>query len=535
MRRFWALLLLLLLSLCPVTGRGTPEPRDVSEPPRISLEREKTFTIAMLESTDELFLDPARATDANSLVVLDGLFEGLFSFHPETGDPIPALAQQVEVSNDGLTWVFTIRENSYFSNGDPITAKSIVDSWLWLLWQSRDEDGKTYLVSMLDPVLGVEAFRKGELSTPPTGITAIDSRTIELRLRKAAPYLPSLLSTLPFSAIHPSLRNGEELMDPTDIISSGPYHIAEYSPSSILLEKHPWYADHESVPSDYIVFDFLGQTEIVEAFKNREIHWSLAYIPRDALHHAQDLRISAEYSSGFFYFSAKGNPYEDPKVRKALSLLVPWNEIRANSRHIFPTARLIPEHPDPLSDPVTRFNDPIEKAFDLLLEAGYPYGASLPPLHMAIHRGSQVEESAQYIADIWSRHLGITVILDIVPLSMYARYPELSPYDFSFITWIGDFHDPFTFLHLWSGDSGYNLGNLRDESYDQLLSRAMDTAQSTEGRTELARVAETYLLEHALVFPLYHGFSTNIILSDSVLGWYDNTLNIHPVKHLGVR
>src|SRR5690554_1055327 len=534
MRKFGALVVCILLTLSPLIGRGAPEEQPVPEPIGFVSDTERTFTIGMLESEDQLLLDPVRATDTNSLLVLDGLFEGLFSFHPETGDPIPALAEKVAVSDDGLTWTFTLRENSRFSNGDPITAESVVDSWLWLLGQSQSGEGKSYLSSMMDSIRGVPKFRTGETDTPPEGIVLIDSHTIELRLLTPAPYLPSLLSTLPFSVIHHSLRNGETI-SPAEIISSGPFHIVSLSDSSILLEKHQWYVQHQAVPSDYIDFRIMSQAQITEAYRNREIHWSLAFISQDALINPQDLRIAPEYSTGFFYFSAESGPYADPSVRKAMSLLIPWDEIRNTSGHLFPTAQLLPGHVEPGSSPLTDPEDPVSEAFALLLAAGYPYGAGLPPLHMAVHRGSQVEESAQRIADAWSRHLGITVVLDVVPLGMYARYPELSPYDFSFITWIGDFRDPFTFLHLWSSDSGYNLGKFRDSTYDDLLVGSMRVAQSSEKRTELARIAEEYLLEQALVFPLFHGFSINIIQSDAVTGWYDNILNIHPVKHLGIK
>jgi len=510
----------------PLWAKGASE--EIQQPAYAPLERQNTFSIAILESEDELYLDPVRATDAASLLVLDGLFEGLFSLDPKTGNPIPALAKTFSSSEDGLHWTFELDKRARFSTGEPITAQTMVDSWFWLLENSRKGQGNTYLVSMLDCIEGVAAYRNGKGSKGSIGISVRGPLTIELALQSPAPYLPALLGTLPFSAIHPSLRNQAAVN--TDIIASGPYIIEKINDSEVLLAKHAWYRDYKAIPSDFIHFQCMDQMAIIEAYLKGSIHWSLAYIPPALLRQAQDLRITPEYSTGFYYFSSHKEVYRDARVRRALSLLIPWEQLRKESKQVFPSPFLIPSHErDNTTTPSSETN--LTEALHLLTEAGYPYGAGLPQLHIAVHRGSQVIDLAEKIADIWSKKLGITVVLDIVPLGMYSRYPSLSPYDFAFITWIGDFHDPFAFLHLWNSNSGYNLSQYDDESFDNLITLAM-SATDKEERDRFIDEAEEYLLAQSVVFPIYHGISTNIIDSKRVHGWYDNILNIHPVKHL---
>ena len=524
MKRFTLIVTTLIFSTI-LGASGVNE--GVLQPSYPPLESQNTFTIAMLASEDELYLNPAQATDTVSLLVLDGLFEGLFSLAPQTGEPIAALAKRFTTSQNGLHWTFYLDERGRFSNGEPITAQSIVDSWLWLLERSRDENDNTYLVSMLDCIEGVAAYRTGNGSKGAIGISVSDPLTIELTLQYPAPYLPALLGTLPFSAIHSSLRNSKET--PPKIIASGPYVIERIDTQEVKLAKHPWYRDYKAVPSDYIRFQFMDHLSLIEAYLEEEIHWSLAYIPRELLHDKEDLRITPEYSTGFYYFSTNEGAYSDPRIRRALELLIPWEDIRKESKQIFPSPFLVPNQKRTAK--TNSFQDNQSEALQLLTEAGYPYGAGLPQLHIAVHRGAQVIESAEKIADIWSKNLGITVVIDIVPLSMYSRYPNTSPYDFAFITWIGDFLDPFTFLHLFSGSSGYNLGQYHNKEYDSLLNLAM-AATTKEERNRLIEEAEDYLLSESVVFPLYHGITTNIINSKKVTGWYDNILNIHPVKHL---
>ncbi|WP_422480290.1 peptide ABC transporter substrate-binding protein [Pleomorphochaeta sp. DL1XJH-081] len=532
MKRFLLIPVLLLFFTVALFSRGTRETEPL--PSRAPLKQENTFSIALIESEDTIYLDPIRATDASSLMILDGLFEGLYSLDPKDGEPILALAKHATVSNDGLMWTFELKEDIRFSNGDPITAESIADSWIWLLEQSQKGTGNTYLISMLDCIEGVEQFRTGSATANKIGISTTDNpQTITLKLSSPAPYLPKLLSMLPLSAIHPTLWKDTGVIAPQDIISSGPYVVGSFEDKSIILEKHPWYSNYLEVPSDYVQFSFMDPKAIIDAYLDRKVHWALAYIPQEQLTHPDDMRISAQYSTGFYYFSAENGPYANPKIRRALDLLIPWDEIRVESRQLFPTDKLIPNGKVYEGKPDSNLGENELEAYALLAEEGFPYGAGLPPLHMAVHRGSQVIQSAERISEILTRKLGMTVVLDSVPLSTYSRYPELSPYELSFITWIGDFHDPFAFLYLFSGESGYNLGKLHDETFDRLLGMALK-AENVEERMRFTEAAESYLLENSLVFPLYHGFTINTIQSDRVTGWYANILDFHPIKYLGI-
>ncbi len=532
MKRYLVAFTLLLVSLCTVSGKGTRETESL--PSRSPLQEKNTFSIALLETDDSLYLDPIRATDANSLMILDGLFEGLYGLDPKSGEPELALAKSAQVSHDGLIWTYQLKEDIRYSNGDLITAQSIVSSWLWLLQLSRVGEGKTYLISMLDCIEGVSAYRNGEGALSKVGIFAADQQTIILHLETPAPYLPALLSMKPFAAIHESLRTEEALPAPEKMISSGPYVIDSIDESSVVLAKHAWYDDYEQIPSDYIRFTFLDTKEIIEAYLNQSIHWAQAFIPSQLLRNQQDMRISPLYSTGFYYFSADSGVYSNQRIRQALTLLIPWDEIRRESGQLFPTAQLIPHINKASNENTLSPYEAEDLSFSLLAQEGYPYGAGLPPIHIAVHRGAQVIESAERIADIWSKKLGITVVIDSVPLSTYSRYPELSPYDFSFITWIGDFYNPFAFLHLFSGDSGYNLGKYQDSTYDSLLNQAMVTYQQKEG-AQYIQAAQEYLLDSGTVIPIFHGFTINIIRTDAVTGWYDNILDYHPVKFLGIK
>lgn len=508
---------IILILAFPMIAKGAQEAlKSPNHPP---LDENSTFVIALNPSEDTLFLNPIEASDATSFLILEGLFEGLFSFDPKTSKPVAAIANSYTVSSDGLKWLFFLDKNARFSNGDLITASTFVDSWFYLLDQSGSIN--SYLVSLFESVSGLRDYLDAKSSRSDVGIKALSDHVLEIKLDHPSPYLAALLATAPFSAIHESFRKNKK----NQLISSGPYVISSMDEKSIILEKNKWYHDYDNVFSDYIKFVYYESLELIEAYLNKEIHWSLVYIPPQLLLNEHDLHIANEYSTGFYYFSSSEGPYSNAQIRKALVKLIPWDEIRKETAQIFLTDRLIPNS---FSFEFSGKADE-QSSYRILSEEGFPYGAGLPVLNMAVHRGAKIFESAQKIADIWSQKLGITVILDVVPLGMYSRYPSQSPYDFAFITWIGDIHDPFAFLNLFSSSSGYNLANYKDDYYDNLLSKAISTTDES-----FIEEAHQYILNEAVVIPIYHGITTNIVSTEIVRGWYDNILNIHPLKSLEV-
>ncbi len=534
LRLFKPVLIGLLLLVTATAMVHTAAAREKQSPPvRNQLNPEKTFVIVLEESDDPILFDVHIASDANSLLVLGGLYEGLYGFDPQSSLPRFALAEKAEISADGLQWTFTLRNSLRFSNGDSLSAQSIVDSWIWLLSQAEKREN-SFMASLLDVIKGAKAFRKGEINSSGVGIRATSPNTLVVQLVSPAPYLPSLLCNSAFAVIHPKNRQNGYINSPMNIISSGAFILSSISGTDYTLQKNPWYWDYENTFSDYIRIEFQSGLELVLDYLEEGIDWSQAYIPSNFLKRIEDLHLNPEYSTGFFYFSSPTGPYADPRVRKALSLLIPWDSARKLSEPIFPTNRIIPSFSPVQEEERDWEQNDYHKAMEYLQEAGFPRGENLPTLTMAIHRGSQLLETAHFIADIWSRELGITVVLDVVPLSIYSSIPSQSPYDFAYITWIGDFLDPFAFLNLWLSDSSYNLGNYDDNIYDSLIKDTFLSNNPTE-RMELIARAEKRLLTEAAVFPLSHGLSSNIVNTKRVFGWYDNPLNIHPLKYLGRR
>ena len=157
---------------------------------------QQEFVAALSSSVPEL--DAHKAYNADEAQILTALTEGLFSYDPYTLDPMPALASAWRVSENGLSWTFTIRNKAAFEDGTPITAQTFVDSWISLL--SRDEEAP--YASMFDCIEGAKAFRTGVSDEKPE-IHAVDDRTLYVRLVSPTSHFSQILCHHAFTALMP--------------------------------------------------------------------------------------------------------------------------------------------------------------------------------------------------------------------------------------------------------------------------------------------------------------------------------------------
>ena len=448
----------------------------------------ETLKVLIDPGEDDIILNPYTASDSNSIVIMLNLYEGLFEYDHTTSEAKPALVEKYSTSEDGLTWTFYLR-SAKFSDGAEITSKTFEDSWNYMIGGP--------LASNLDFV--------GRTDTGKLDIQTPEKNVLVVNLKYPVPYLPSLLCQPCLAAIK----------DTTSY--SGAYTLQSQSDELIKLRRNPYYWD--AVKTDFVDI-LIGEDNYKQEFLNGNIQWSMA-----ALSDASDYMVlSRLYATTFFYFSAKEGAYADENIRKALIDVIPWDIIRSVQGSLLESSSIVPE-----SGLQANISDDI---LWLLAAGGYPYGEkALPVINMAITRGAQNAQVAELIAELWSKTLGITVILNTVPLTVFASTPELNPYDFCTITWIGDYFDPMAFLQLFASDSSFNLANFSNEEYDSLLDAATNAADEVT-RKDLLLQAEQVLLDSGVVIPMSTAFATNFVRNDLISGWETNPLDIHPFKEI---
>ncbi len=477
-------------------------------------------------SDSDLELNPLYAYVVTEAQVLTGLHEGLVSYNPLTLEPVPGIARNWSASEDERTYTFDLRPDARYSNGDRVTAEDVRATWLALL-ELGDE---APYAGLFDIIEGARDYRRGDTDDSDTvGIRAPDDLTLEVELRRPAGHFVNMIAHHSFGVLHPDMRDRRDHNNPEEFIGNGAFVLAELTSDELVLEKNPEYWAQGAVESDRVVFErFSDSVEATDRYFAGDIDWNAGPIAFDMITDDRHLVVNSMFGTTFYYIRAEVEPWDDPRVRRALALLLPWDEIREEDAYFSPTHRLVPGIPDYPDVEGLREQDRGE-ALDLLEDAGYPDGDGLPDPLIRIPGGADAERIASIMADAWNT-VGLESQIETVPFPGYfdaAGEPEVTVGQFS---WIGDYSDPLTFLQLFTSDSNLNEAGFRNEDYDELIEQAIPLEGT--GRFERMAEAEQLLLESGTILPISHSAAFNLIDLDSVEGWFPNALDIHPVRYL---
>jgi ABC-type oligopeptide transport system substrate-binding subunit len=275
--------------------------------------------------------DPARARDIAGLKILMHLYEGLVMPDPRDAKAAPALAERWEISPDGKTYTFHLRE-ARWTNGDPVTAQDLVWSW------RRVVDPKTaslYAHRMYE-VAGAREIAQGKADPSTLGIRAVDDRTVEVRLVRRTPYFLDLMCLNIFYPVHRATveKHGPKAFtDPAVMVTNGPYRLAEwkFKERKVFVKNPSWRAAGE-VKLEKFVFIAVERAETAYTmYEGGQCHW-LFRIPPAVIDLPREDHVRNPYNGVYFYiYNIRKKPLDDVRVRRALGLVVDRAEI---CRHI---------------------------------------------------------------------------------------------------------------------------------------------------------------------------------------------------------
>ncbi len=482
--------------------------------------------IAIAISDSDLELNPLYAYVVTEAQVLTGLHEGLVSYNPLTLDPVPGIARNWSMSEDKRTYTFDLRRDARFSNGDRVTAGDVRATWLALLDLGEDAP----YAGLFDIIEGAREYRRGESDDPETvGVRTPDNLTLEVELRQPAGHFINMIAHHSFGVLHPDMLDSRDHNNPESFIGNGPFVLSELSSERLVLEKNSEYWAQAAVESDRIVFRRFGDSlEATDEYFHGDVDWNAGPIAFETIADDRHLVVNSMFGTTFYYIRAEKEPWDDRRVRRALALLLPWDEIRDEDAYFSPTHRLVPGIAGYPEVEGLRERDP-DEAMRLLEEAGYPEGEGLPDPLIRIPGGADAERISALMKEAWES-IDLETEVETVPFPAYFDAAGETGVTVGQFSWIGDYSDPLTFLQLFVSDSNLNEAGLDDAEYDALIDEAIPL-EGTE-RFERMAQAEQRLLESGTVLPVSHSAAFNLIDLDSVEGWFPNALDIHPVRYL---
>ncbi|MDR0451330.1 MAG: peptide ABC transporter substrate-binding protein, partial [Treponema sp.] len=352
----------------PESGPEPPPAPDFAEtrPPFIQDELTVTF------SGEDAELDFRKSFIASEAQLYTALYEGLFTYHPFTMEPVPGAAEKWEVSEDKKTWTFTIRSDARYWNGDPLRAEDFRAGWLSLIDPRRESPYS----SLFDVISGARDYRTGKEKNPAgVGIEVAGEKTLIVRLTTPASFFSAMLCHHSFGPVHPSMLEKEDWSQP---VSNGPFYLLERQRDRLILAKNDEYWDASQVKLSRLIIRYPEDGDEASALWNSgEARWISGDVNLDILTDRSGIQVNAMFATHYYFIRSAKNPWGDYRLRRALSLALPWERMREG--HFLPAKTLIYPIPGYPEVPGLETSDE-EEAARLLREAGYPGGAGLPEL-----------------------------------------------------------------------------------------------------------------------------------------------------------
>jgi peptide/nickel transport system substrate-binding protein/oligopeptide transport system substrate-binding protein len=534
LKRLFFTFCVLLLAACQSSPIQIPQEIGNSEfaEMRPGISNLDELTVAF--SKQEMELDFRNSYFASEAQVFTAIYEGLFSYHPLSLEPVPALAARWELSEDKTQWTFTLRRNARFSNGDPVRAEDFRAAWLSLLDPKRESPYSSFF----DVIEGARDYRNGIIKDADRiGIKAVDQRTLVVKLASPASFFPAMLCHHTFSPIHPSMLNRTDWSpynagkNWTPPVSNGPFQIISMDKESIVMQKSIQYWDNQRVALNKVTIKFTETGDLASHLWNSgEARWICGDVNTETLTDRSGIQVNVMFATHYYFIRSSEKPWNDYRVRRAMALVLPWDEIRGN--YYLPAETLIfPVAGYPEVEGISETN--IEEAQKLMSETGYTSGSSMPDIVIRLTPSREAERVGSLMANAWKEKLGMNVRVEVIPFERYFLSMKESGYTVGSSTWIGDFADPYAFLLMFRRDSNLNDPHLDDDEFEALIERSM----VEEGKTRMATLAEAekLLLDRGVVLPIYYSPALNIVDTGELDGWYPNALDIHPFKYLSFK
>jgi oligopeptide transport system substrate-binding protein len=481
-------------------------------------------------------LDPGLMSGQPDGRIARAIFEGLVTPDPQTLMPIPGVASDWELADDGVTHTFHLRPDAVWTNGERVTAYDFEWSWMRVL----HPDTPARYADLFYLIRNARAYKARELDDPAAvGIQALDDDTFRFVLESPTPYFLQLLTFYPFLPVHRATveRYGDAWTHPEHIVSNGPFRLAEHRQNDrFVLEKSEGYWDAENVRLDGVIAYSLDDlSTMLNMYRAGMTDWNPSgYLPAEYIpyvQHYEDYRAGPFLGSYFYSMVVTRPPFDDKRVRQALAFAIDRDEITRFVLHnsVAPWGRIVPEgfSQYPYPDPV-RF-DP-ERGRRLLAEAGYPGGEGFPSIEILFNTSEDHKKIAETIQAMWKQHLGITVKLLNQEWASYMRTTIDREYQVARRAWIGDYVDPNTFLAILRGGDGNNRTNWENVRYGEPVEQAAHELDA-EKRMQLLAAAEAIALEEMPFIPIY-SYRSREFVAPYVRGWHPTALDAHPLKYI---
>ncbi len=523
----FVLVVAVLLSLVACGVRPQPGPTQ--------LPGEGSETLVLVGGRyDPPTLDPALANDGQSSFVIRQIFSGLVSLDKQL-QVVPDLASDWRISTDGRVYTFTLRPEASFHNGRPVTAAD----FRYSLERACDPALGTALpcATYLNDIVGVPQKLAGQADRI-TGLQAPEDHLLVVTIDAPKSYfLAKLTYNTAYVVDRENVERGAGWTDHPN--GTGPFRLEEWQHNArlVLARNERYYGERPRLGQVVLLMGSSARSPL-SLYEQGKIDFTevgtsaVARLEYEGSPLAGELRVTPELSLDYVGFQVEMSPFDDAKVRQALTMAVDRAKIARvtfegrleQAQGILPPG--MPGYDETLQglpyDPA--------RARELLAQSRYGGAAGLPRIILYTSGGGL----APLLQEVWYEELGLAVELRQIEWADYLAGLDERGYQAFVLSWVADYPDPQNFLEvLFRYDSPSNHMAYFNPEVEDLLSRAA-VDQDLGRRLELYRQVERLVVADAAAIPIAHGV-TYSLTKPYVLGLDVTPMGVLDLRSISIR
>ncbi|MCP2239099.1 peptide ABC transporter substrate-binding protein [Thermoanaerobacterium thermosaccharolyticum] len=459
-------------------------------------------------------LDPQKAKDVVSIDILTEVLDGLTRYDKDGKiKPGSGLAKSWDISNDGLTYTFHLRDAKW-SDGNPITAQDFEYAWK----RALDPNTASQYAYQLFYIKGAEEYNSGKGSADQVAVKALDDKTLQVTLKAPTPQFLGLTSFVTYLPLEKSIyeKYGDKVgTDPDKLVYSGPFVISQWNhEQSITLKKNKDYWDSSSVKLQTVNFSMIKDNNtLVQNYDNNTL--DSIFVPGDYI---DKYKNSSEYSdkalatNWYVQFNTKSPVFKNADIRKAFTLAIDRKTFveQVTKDGSIPAEAVVPpgvpgyngDFRKEAGETYFKDND-VAQAKELLKKGMSELGISkLPTITLLGDDTDNAKKYDQALQQMWKQNLGVNVQIQNVAFKVRIDMMNKGNYDMVFAGWGADYNDPLTFLDMWETNNGNNTAFYSNPEYDKLIDEAKVNGD-LKARNEQLIQAEKILMNDMPIGPVY--------------------------------
>ncbi len=460
-------------------------------------------------------IDPQMVADVAGAAVVRDLFEGLMNENAE-GDLIAGVATGYEVTGNGMTYTFTLRDTARWSNGDPVVAGDFVYGFQRVADPETASANARYL-----EVMGIENAREviaGNLPLKALGVSAPDDSTFVIVIDAPRPYFPQMIThpaTFPAHRANIELH-GEDHTKPDNMVSNGAYVLSEYVPSAKLTRvRNEMYWDNDNTILEEVTALIINNASVaLTRYLAGEINFVMdvpaGQFPRlnaDYPNEALSLPNPCSYSYVFNHTEGGPDATKDPRVREALSLalnrdVIVNNVLAGGQQPSFTFTHWAVKGWEAPDLPIMSMDQDARnaRAQELMAEAGYGTDGEPLALEIVFNTSDRHRAIAVAVGQMWRQTLGVETTLADHEWATFRDTRGAQNFEVASGSWCADFNEPSAYLGLFTSGSSYNDGKWLNAEVDAL----MQEAELADDPMPLYRRVEEIVSQETAIIPIYH-------------------------------